>query len=142
MMISNQLRNKAFSIIIFFSSIFCCFAQTDSLGISCIPDTNYIELLKETGISSKKISTSNLDCKVIESYNSDSLLIRHYYAKGIYFEGILSKGHKIGVWKGYYKGRIIVKIGYIGEQKNRPIYVELWNKKGKHIRKTFLSIIE
>jgi hypothetical protein len=141
-MTSKLAKNKAFCLIFFFSSAFCCLAQNDSSRINCIVNSDYIELLKEAGIYSKKISSGTLNCMIIESYNKDSSLIRHYYTKDIYFEGIISNGHNIGVWKGYYKNRLLIKIGYLGDQKNRPVYIELWDKKGKYIRKTFLNVIE
>lgn len=141
-MIINQLRNNGFCIVLLISSAFYSNAQTDTSRIPCDPEISYIQLMKEAGVTSRKISTNNLDCKIIEFYKSDSLFIRQYYSKDIYFEGLMSKGYKTGMWSGCYKGKIIVNIAYLGEPRNRPIYVELWNKRGKHIRKTFLSIIE
>lgn len=129
-------------LIVFSQCILCCQAQVHSLGSPCVIDDSYIDLLKDVGFSSHEIyADSMIKCHTVY-YNSDSLLLRFDCAKNMYFEGIIYKGNKFGLWEGVYKGRRIVEIGYLGEPKNRPIYIGLWNKRGKYISKTFLSIIE
>lgn len=129
-------------LIVFSQCILCCQAQAQPLDSPCVVSHSYIELLKEVGFGSREIyADSMIKCNTVH-YNSDSVLLRIHYAKNMYFEGIIYRGNKFGIWKGVYKGRTIIEIAYMGEPKNRPIYIGLWNKRGKYISRTFLSIIE
>lgn len=136
----SQLRNEILIIILFFI-IYSCQTQKGSIQKYCNYNKVYLELLKESGINTTKINKKKLNC-TIQNITSDSSFVQQHYSEEIYLEGTILKGNKVGVWKGYYKGKLLFKVGYLGESKNRPIFIEIWSIDGKHIRQTNLSIIE
>lgn len=108
---------------------------------NCSPDVTHFELIKESGIDTTKLRKSEFNC-LIEQLSDDSIVITQVYGKNLIIKGFTIRGNKIGIWSCYHKGIKIFDIAYLGNQENRPIFIELWSKKGKHIRKTHLSIIE
>lgn len=141
MTIIKQHRNKAkyYNLLLIF--LFLCFTVESSVDYTCKPDRICLSWLKEIGINTNRFNEDSFNCVTIYK-NGDTTFLREYYSKDTYFEGKLINNRKAGVWKGYYKKRKVVETAYLGEEKIRPIYVELWSKRGKQIRFTKFNTID
>lgn len=137
----KQHKNKMLLFLITSLSLFSCNIQKGLINNSCRTDKVYLELMDEAGINTRKLKKNDLNCQ-IKNISPDSLFVQQFYSDVIFFEGYLIKGNKTGQWNGYYKDKLFVKVSYLGEPKNRPVFIDLWNIEGKHIRQTNLSIIE
>lgn len=136
-----MIWRKHYIYLMFTVSALGCIAQKKWEVNECSPDEIYLSLMKDAGVNTNQISRPKATCKVLY-INSDSSFVRQYYSNKIYFEGAMKHGFKVGIWEGYYKSVKIAAVAYMGEPKNRPVFIELWDIKGKHISKTYMSIIE
>lgn len=118
-----------------------CKAQQVQKKLPCKPESTYLSWIYEIGVDTANFKIEDFHCNML-SNSGDTIFVREQYFNNIYFEGNLIHGQRVGIWKGYYKGTKIVQTAYLGEKRDRPVYVELWSKRGKYIRKTYMSVIE
>jgi len=135
----NETKKYFFYLTILTISLVSCSSQARFAKNGCNPDKVYLEWMRESGVDTKSFKKNKINCKTI-SRKGDSTFVREYYSDNIYFEGNLWKGIKFGIWNGYFKKTKIIETAYLGEEKRRPIFVELWNINGEHIRYTKFNL--
>jgi len=139
MMILRRQSIKLLYFAVIIISLLSCQFQKKLTTNNCTTDKIYLEWLQEAGIATKGIKKSDVRCTI--NVVRDTSYLKQEYSDEIYFEGRILGRNKVGLWKGFYKGKVIIETAYLGETNNRPMFVSLWNINGELIRVTKFNTI-
>jgi hypothetical protein len=153
----RKLRRINFYYFILFLISFSCVSNTNKIYLNrkqlltksvidtadvIIKSKNNFEIHTLSEQLSKKIK--NDYCIVVSSKNEmdTSVFKREIYSSDLYFEGLYHKSNKVGLWKAYYKNKLVSEIMYVicKEGVNTPVYSVKYDLHGKVTRRQTYNI--